>query len=396
MQTAVLVEADEGQFRELKRHVSQRDSWQFSHELIAPQSGETSFYQNSLAAESGLFGPEQLGAVWPNLTVRNVQNRTALSLADLIKIADIKPNWLFIDCMPAASILAGAERDFGQVEVVIVRVALTDQLSSGAALPAVTGLLQDRGYRFLIEEVSRHPAIGHALYVRDSQKDKHLLNQNVQELQQLASKLQTTQSAKEHLAMQAAEYALAIQKLETALIANADLIQQQKCKIEALVVEMRVHDVEVAKQLQEKAEFEKRLTESQSLLGKAKADAASHAMQLEEKNTALITAEELMASLRTQIQAHKVALDKEVQSTLAEKAAREKEKLEHAQALDKANKLTVSTQAQAAEVAVKLQQLKVDQMLSNTTHAKLKEELVRAEAQIQIISQWTKTTDLEK
>ena len=188
-----LVEADEQTYRRLDAAVTRYPDWSLSRRLVASQQGPTKFHQASHAPESGLLEPESLRCLWPNLESRGSKTMDAVTLATLITELSSEMNWIWVDCLPATPILESAGDCLDEVELVLARVVLSDSdlPGAGADLTSVQTMLESRGFRWLATEASRHPAIGHALFVRDWNKtamriarEKQVADEQVAELKQ--------------------------------------------------------------------------------------------------------------------------------------------------------------------------------------------------------------------
>ncbi|MDZ7855366.1 FkbM family methyltransferase [Sphaerotilus sp.] len=165
-----LVEGDETQFRHLHGHVPERHGWQLRQEVVAAEATSVTYHQANLSLESGLLEPESLRSIWPHLATRLTSTRRATTLEALMRECDAPPNWLVVDCLPALALLQGAAERLQGVEVIAARVLLgTDPLTAGpAGQQALQAWLETQGFRYLEAESERHPAIGHALFVRDT------------------------------------------------------------------------------------------------------------------------------------------------------------------------------------------------------------------------------------
>jgi hypothetical protein len=168
---AVLIEAELDCIEHLKRACVGKEGWQCSHALVAAADGPTCFHQASIRAESGLLPPELLRDVWPNITETHQETRPAMTLGRVLADLDIAANWLWIDCLPALSILDGAADAIAGFDVICARVLLEeshDTRSREAALSCVKASLGLSGFEQVAFDPERNPMIGHALFVRQS------------------------------------------------------------------------------------------------------------------------------------------------------------------------------------------------------------------------------------
>lgn len=264
---ATLVEADEGQFRQLQRALRDNRAWRLHQAVVARAAGPVPFHQASLLAESGLIEPTALRGLWANLETQCTTERPAVPLSSLQ--TDTPFDWLMVDCLPALPIVEGAGAEqLDQVDVLLARVLLTDVPASAedASLEALQSFLAPRGLRLLASSVGRHPATGHALFVRDHRHAWRTLQQQAQPepltpppppppalpaapspealvaLDALHSALAASQQAHEAATSLAAEQALQIERLqerlhttEQARLAAATLVdvQQQMGRFQA-------------------------------------------------------------------------------------------------------------------------------------------------------------------
>jgi len=172
---ALLLEADPAQYRLIEQRLANQPDRQHraAHALVAPEKGDTHFYTNSLAAESGLLPAENLSSLWPNLHTVQKHALAAVTLHDTLVQHGIHTDnthlWLFIDCLPAAPLLASAGAFLSQADVVIARVVLPQAANhthiDGTGLNDLDPLLH--GMQQIALQPTRHPAIAHALFVRD-------------------------------------------------------------------------------------------------------------------------------------------------------------------------------------------------------------------------------------
>lgn len=173
-----LVEGDEIQYRYLQRNTADSANWTLWRDVIAADEGNATFYCKSNPAESGLLPANCLLALWPNLRdTRVITVENASTLDALHTEVGGRINWLFLDCLPAASLLQGGRRLLAQLDVILVRVAsnLTPELSTHRE--GIDELLNAAGLRHIHSQTERHPALSHALYVRDAAQLRQSLKQ---------------------------------------------------------------------------------------------------------------------------------------------------------------------------------------------------------------------------
>jgi len=189
----LLLEADLAQYQLLKQRLAHQPEASCLNAvcgLVAPQTGECDFYTASLAAESGLLSPARLSALWPDVQTMQVHPMSATSLQDVFNDLtatvgfDDRHLWLMVDCLPAASLLRGADALLPQLDVVLARVVLSQETENdtparieGGHLDEVSQVLQ--GMRQIALQTTRHPAIAYALFVRDYRAALHHLDLDV-------------------------------------------------------------------------------------------------------------------------------------------------------------------------------------------------------------------------
>jgi hypothetical protein len=227
-----LVEADERQFQQLQRSTrssahSRACDWSLHHTVVARAAGSVAFHQASHLAESGLIEPEALRGLWANLETRCTTERQAVALSSLR--TEHPFDWLMVDCLPALPLVEGAGADLDQVDVLLARVLLDDVPVSAAeaSLPALQSWLEPRGLRLLATAVGRHPASGHALFVRDHRQALRTLQQ-----QPPAPAPAPTPAPAEAEALHALQQALATS--QQAQIAAQALAAERSAEIELL------------------------------------------------------------------------------------------------------------------------------------------------------------------
>lgn len=169
---AVFVEANETLATRLSAVISGRSGWTSHTALLSDRDGEADFYLATNPSESGLLPPESLSRFWRNLKTREARPTKTTTLDALLSAgsAEIQLiNYAVIDCLPALSVLRGAEDSMAMWDVIIARVVLDEaQLAEqGARKSEVDRCLEARGYLFIASEEENQPALGRALYFRD-------------------------------------------------------------------------------------------------------------------------------------------------------------------------------------------------------------------------------------
>jgi len=185
-EAVLLIEADEQHAVRLAETVGNKASWSAEIALVADTERLTDFYRASSLNESGLIQPEKLISLWRNLQQRETLHLPARTLDQLCAAqgGSARFNWAVIDCFPAATLLAGASANLATWDVVLTRVILENSgvEESGASKDEVDALLTTAGYRRLVIQSERHPAVGMALYARNW---KQILGGEVEALKQV-------------------------------------------------------------------------------------------------------------------------------------------------------------------------------------------------------------------
>ncbi|MFM2119070.1 MAG: hypothetical protein RL722_538 [Pseudomonadota bacterium] len=202
MPGVILVEGEPGSFRQLNRVVPSSLGWSLVGDLVPAADRPADLHVYGLRAESGLLAPDELQPLWPNLLeAGSLQGAAGAPLAarlsgpagpgDEATAEDAGPdatapiNWLVVDCLPAADLLAGA--DLRGLDVLLARVVVDETLATpqGAGLAAVRAAAATAGLRWVESLPERHPALALALFVADPghlrqgahQLEAELLNQ---------------------------------------------------------------------------------------------------------------------------------------------------------------------------------------------------------------------------
>jgi len=162
----LLVEADPDQFQELSR--CPVEGWNLTCDVVGPESGPVVFHGANLHSENGILDPGLLAGFWPGIVTTSRREREAITLSDLVVREAVRPNWLLIDCLPVLPIVSASPEVLDFIDVLVARVVTTSRgmEPEGSALDVLRPYLEDRGFRMMSIEGSRHPAFGHALFAR--------------------------------------------------------------------------------------------------------------------------------------------------------------------------------------------------------------------------------------
>jgi len=191
----IYVEADKERLVNISAAIKNIDGWSAHGELLAGKNEPSLFHRASNPNESGLLVPETLNPLWQNLKTVESQKRQAITIKSFFETqageaAAKDVNWVHIDCLPALSILQGAEDILGRWDVVIARAIVDESLvqaQQGASQSDLDAFMARHGFICAAVEPERHPAIGQVLYVRnwknELQSELALRKQQTQELQ---------------------------------------------------------------------------------------------------------------------------------------------------------------------------------------------------------------------
>lgn len=165
----LLIEADKDNVKYLEKKYSSRNQWKVLHQVVSDQEEESLFYRLSNKAESSLVHPDLLKALWPNISTKEELSCSTVTLDGLAQEKGYKANWLVIDCLPAISMLNGAENNLSAFDVVVVRIVIgndgTSQLFD--VREDIDAMMQKQGLVSFGIEPELHPSLGHAVYIRD-------------------------------------------------------------------------------------------------------------------------------------------------------------------------------------------------------------------------------------
>jgi len=223
-----LIEGDKGQYQHLERSLPSELEWTLRHQVVAETTDLVEFHHASNPAESGLLPPEQQHCLWPHLEPRSVEEMKAITLAALFTEGAGDINWLVLDCLPASSLLTGGRQQLCKLDVVLIRVTMSDDLPS-ASLKAADTLLSEAGLRRIQVLPERHPALAHAIYVRDIADQAADIERMKLDIDQL---LQALQKAQLKLDQQQAEYAVQLGDTRRQAEEEINTVRQQMAMLQ--------------------------------------------------------------------------------------------------------------------------------------------------------------------
>jgi hypothetical protein len=164
----ILVEADPISFKFLESMATGHAGWQIRNEVITQEVANVSFHQTTVSSENSLICTDHLLGIWPNLKLQQVLSLQSLTLEKLLDETPLLFNWLLIDCLPALPIIEGLGDGLDAVDVIAARVIVSNVESAleVATLQSLQDSLGTHGFRLQAVEISRHPSLAHALFIR--------------------------------------------------------------------------------------------------------------------------------------------------------------------------------------------------------------------------------------
>lgn len=233
-----LIEADEDQFAYLEQSTNVLPDWKVRCQVVAERTDVVTYHQYSLSTESGLLPPESLKNIWPNIQQRDQQKRHAISLAELL--ADHPASWLWLDCLPALDLLRGAGEALNSVNLAIIRVTLKTELETDTqGLTSLQKFMKAKGMRQIYVEESRNPALGLALFVRDTQQVRGSYEQQITVLSgKLKAATEAAVEARQH-ATQLETQVDSLQQRQQSLVSQKDKLQRLLDNVETEAAKLR-------------------------------------------------------------------------------------------------------------------------------------------------------------
>lgn len=258
------------------------------HWLIAEHTGPATFHQVNLASENGLLPATALTACWPGIKPVGQHETQALSLDDAYAQAMAEhawaspPQWLWIGCLPATSLLRGATQVLQQTDVVLLRVQLHLEAHPDGSLHSAQALLLAHGFALCGVELERNPHLGTALFVRDYSAAHSATRQQRDELAmahaELLSRLSAETQAKEAEAAAAVE---AQRQRDELTHAHAELLARLSAETQAKEAEAETRVAAQQKVQSLLQATEQALTQNQALLQEITSLQQVHAQQSE-------------------------------------------------------------------------------------------------------------------
>ena len=106
---ALVLEANAAQAKKLAQQAKAVPGVEVLHATVAEKAGTADFFAASNPFENGLLDPAHLIPLWRGLKATGTESVEVSSLDTLCAPWGRTANWLWVDCLPAASILTGAK-----------------------------------------------------------------------------------------------------------------------------------------------------------------------------------------------------------------------------------------------------------------------------------------------
>lgn len=355
--SAVLIEADESCHENLTAVAFGHPGWSVHTALLSDQEEEKDFYLASNSNENGILPPECLTSLWRNLKTKEQRLLNANTL-DCLLIA-LNPqsetvNWVVIDCLPALPVLRGAGQRLDDWDVIVARVVLDQsQLQAiGASKAEVDTYLLEHGYRCIACEEERQPAVGKALYVRDWKTSLHARLHSLQQDAAIQAEVRTQ-------------------------------LQKSLGKQIPLLAECQQQVMHITKTSEEQTKLAAELQAQLEQLTKSKDEQTKLATERQQQVGQLTKANEVQSNQLTKDKA-KLLSERDAQSKLAGERATQLE--QQTKARIEAERQANERQQQLNEKQNRVQQLEAEVKDIQLRQHLLKEELIKAEGQVALIT----------
>jgi hypothetical protein len=391
VKTAVLIEADESYYAKLSQLANQHKEWSVYTAMVTDKTEEAIYYRVSNLNESSSLNPEGLSKIWRNLKTIEERPIITTSLADLLVATGCQPhnlNWLVIDCLPALPILQGAGQYKTSWDVISARVLLDETIcpGQGASKSELDAYLTELGYRCLVIEEERQPALVNVLYVRDWKLCQNKALANIELNKQLSQACDEQNKLIDELQNQNQQLTAAQDEQVKLLSQSSDqhskLVDELQAQIQQLT---QARDQQLTQARDQQTKLVNELQTQAQQLTAAKDEQAKQSTQQVELVKQLTQARDqqikLVNELQTQIQQVTVAKDEQnKQSTQQDEQVKQL-----TQARDQQTKLAEERLKQFDDSQKHVQQLEAQNIELATRQTLLQNEIVRAEAQIDLI-----------
>jgi FkbM family methyltransferase len=338
---------------------------------------ELTYYQLSLDVESGFLPPERLSVAWPNLKVKSSHLTPVITLDELMEHESVKPNWLVLNTLTSLHILLGAGHSLHDVDVLLVRAMVSEDLSffenekdvsdsdyyplQPTILNDLQGHLSQHGFIQVASQREINPAFIHVIFVKDNQiKQQRIerlsrsLEKTEQDLLQLKDRNNELNQSLLH-AVNASDLQKKklINQQQAWTLSNTKLAEQLACQAqekEALLENNQTLTEQLAEQAKEKEVLE----ESKQTLAEQLAHQAQEKEALLENNQTLTEQLAEQAKEKEVLEESKQALAKQ----LAHQAQEKEALLENSQTLTE----QLAEQAKEKEVLEESKQALAEQL----------------------------------
>ncbi len=356
---ALLIEADAGRARQLDRDCVDHSNWVVMQQVIAADQKECTFNLLSNPSESTLLPVEVLTDLWPNMKLKQQSACRTVTVSDLLQQVEFEPNWLIVDCLPGLPVLHGAEVLLPSVNVVIVRVLAGQSLNPMAqsSHEDVDAWLRDKGFVCLGLTPERHPALAHAVYVRDYAGMAH---QQQTEFKNLQKQIEQLNLAKTNAEQQNNDLQLQLALLNKAGEEQTRLASEHQLHIEHLTEKLDEQTkqaeecqqliVQLSQSLDEKTKLIEEQQQMLDELGKTKFDAETLASELKGQISELTNAKDEQAKLAAELQTKFIQAD-QAKSEVDQLVTQYQQQIDQlTQSLDEKTKLVEERQQQLADL----------------------------------------------
>jgi hypothetical protein len=373
------LDADEEHVRVLQSAQSNTPHVRVQQALVAAAGGPTAFVRTSIATEAGLCRPEALHPVWPRLAALGEDELQAVALSDCwqrfaARAEDPEldqPNWLFVECLPAAELLRCSPTLLKTVDVVAARGVDETMLPPGSSLPSGLGLqelqtvLQSYGLELVGTQEEMHPALVLAVFAR---KPAHRDEQNLRRIGEQSESLAAlgfAQRAAEESAVAAHQRAEHLRDDLAATAAKLEVSARERDR-QAQIAEENAGEIDRLRQELAESRSAAALLNQQAT--KENEDLRQIAVQQESRMDELVRSAQALGARtdEARLEAARVAADLRVQldaardDALALKAALEETKqslAERDQQLSLAAEASARRAGQAAQQEVRITEL---------------------------------------
>ena len=169
---AIVIDAEEQDFEHIDAGLNPKTKISKHCAVLAETDGAVDYFVANNLSENGLVDPTLLRMVWPSLALSHRSKKDALTLDNLVVDKTLQ-SWLFIDCLPAVSILNGATETLKDTTLVCVRALAEPGFRGepvGADIKSIDSWLEGLGFKRLAFVTGLNPKIGHAIYGRSAEK----------------------------------------------------------------------------------------------------------------------------------------------------------------------------------------------------------------------------------